>query len=270
MDTLQKKKGLAAIWISVAFFLVSLHWASFCAFAVVMTFIVFLEFKEQRDKSALPCLVVIALFMLVLIGSLNQAWYITAIIFTVMWTDVAANVVGKLWKRVCQQPTKFAPTISPNKTWAGTIGALIGGSIGFPIILYLLQLWQQPAFTNANVFLTSALTNPFAYKLGFVVAWFAAMGDILFSQKKRQWGIKDYYFSLDRGYQVYIFEAHGGACDRLNSWTLVAPLFGVLLLGDHFVAGFSNEVIKWLPILVLLHISIYRLKQIQEKKSKLQ
>lgn len=270
MDLLQKRKSLTAVMICAVLFLVSLHWISFCVFSTIMTFVVFLEFEEQRDKSALPCLAVIALFTLVLIGSLEQAWYITAIIFTVMWTDVAANVVGKLWKRVCQQPAKFAPQISPNKTWAGTIGALIGGTIGFPIILHLLQLWQQPTFTNTNVLLTPALTNPFAYSFGFVIAWLAAMGDLLFSQKKRQWGVKDYYFSLDRGYQVYVFGAHGGACDRLNSWTLVVPLFGVLLFGDHFIAGFSNEVIKWLPILVLLHISIYRLKQIQGKKSKRQ
>jgi hypothetical protein len=129
--------------------------------------------------------------------------------------------------------------------------------------LNLLQLWQQPIFTNANVFLTPALTNPFTYGLGLVIAWLAAMGDLLFSQKKRQWNIKDYYFSLDRGYQVYIFGAHGGACDRLNSWTLVGLLFGLLLLGDLLIAGFSNEVIKALPLLVLIHADTYRVKQIQ-------
>ena len=233
-----------------------------------MTFIVFLEFEEQRDKSTLPYLVVIALFALTLISSTSQAWYVTAIIFTVMWTDVAANVVGKLWKRVCQQPAKFAPIISPNKTWAGTIGALIGGAIGFPIILHLLQLWQRPAFTNTNVFLTPALTNPFAYGWGLVIAWLGAMGDLIFSQKKRQWGVKDYYFSLDRGYQVYTFGAHGGACDRINSWTLVAPLFGVLLLGDRLIAGFSNEAIKILPLLALIHADTYRMDQVKEERWK--
>lgn len=264
MDTLQKKKGLTAIWISIMIFMVSLHWLSFCFFSLAMAFFAHLEFKEQKDKTLMPWLLPSSLIILILISGLIEVWYITVIIFTVMLTDVFSNIVGKCWKSICKKAAQFAPEISPKKTWAGAIGGLITGAITFPVILNLIQLWQQPEMTNANIFLTpTPLTNPLTYSLGTAIAWLAAMGDLSFSQKKRQWNIKDYYFSLDRGYQVYIFGAHGGVCDRLDSWTFVSLLFGFLLLGDLLITGFSNEVIKVLPLMVLIHADTYRVKQIQ-------
>lgn len=263
MDTLQKKKNGTAILVTIVFFSVCLHWTIFTAFAAIMAFFAFLEFKEQKDKSTLAYLLPIALVTLALISTSYQSWYIMVIIFTIMLTDVAANVVGKLWKKIRQQPARFAPIISPSKTWAGAFGSMLGGGIGFPLILFLVQFWQQPELTNSNVFLVPALVNPFAYSLGVTIGWLGQIGDLLFSFKKRKWGIKDYYFSLDRGYQVYIFGSHGGVCDRLDSWTLVSLLFGFLLFGDFLIANFSNEVIKVLPLMVLIHADTYRVNQIQ-------
>ncbi len=257
MDTLQKKKNGIAILVAIVFFSVCLHWAAFCTFATVMAFIVFLEFDEKHDKSVLACLLLVALFILTLISSTEKNWYVTVIVFTVMLTDVAANIVGKLWKKVCRQPAQFAPTISPNKTWAGALGSMFGGAIGLPVILFLVQSWQQPELTNTNIFLSQPFTNLFTYGLGLTVGWLGQMGDLLFSRKKRAWGVKDFYFTSHKR-QIYVFGSHGGVCDRLDSWTLPALLFGILLFGDHFIVGFSNEVIKWLPILVLIHILVYK------------
>lgn len=273
MDTLQKKKSGTAILVAIVFFGICLHWVAFCVFAIIMTFIVFLEFDEQFDerhdnKSALPYLMTAALFTLTLISSTHQSWFVTVIIFTVMVTDVVANIVGKLWKRVCPQTAQFSPIISPNKTWAGAIGALVSGAIGFPLILRLLQFWQQPELTSANVFLTPALTNHFAYGLGLTIGWLGQMGDLLFSRKKREWGVKDFYFTNCHKHKIFFFGAHGGVCDRLDSWTLVAILFGILLFGDFLISGFSNEVIKILPLLVLIHADTYRMDQVREERWK--
>jgi len=127
----------------------------------------------------------------------------------------------------------------------------------------LVQLWVKPELTNTNVFLSQPLINPFAYGLGLVIGWLGEMGDLLFSQEKRKLGIKDFYFTSPRGNQISIFCSHGGVCDRLDSWTLPALLFGFLLIGDLTIADFSNEIIKFLPLLVLIHADTYRVKQIQ-------
>ncbi|QQG35786.1 MAG: phosphatidate cytidylyltransferase [Micavibrio aeruginosavorus] len=116
-------------------------------------------------------------------------------LFLTQFNDVAQYVWGKMAGR-----RRIIPSVSPNKTWEGFIGGVI-------------------TTTLMAGFLASYLT-PFSMIHGFVagavIAILGFIGDITVSAVKRDLGIKDSGKSLP---------GHGGYLDRLDSLTLVAPVF---------------------------------------------
>lgn len=93
---------------------------------------------------------------------------------------------------------KLCPTISPNKTIEGFFGSLVGTTV---------------AVAGLGVFF--ALPVPEMAILGFVMAIFATLGDLIESVAKRYVRIKD---------SGYIIPGHGGVWDRFDSILLTAPL----------------------------------------------
>ncbi len=92
---------------------------------------------------------------------------------------------------------KLAPTLSPNKTWAGAIAGTIGALVVAPVYSWLVldrvgvsfSLWQLLVF-------------------GFVVSLLGQVGDLAESLLKREAGVKD-----SGGF----FPGHGGVLDRFDS-----------------------------------------------------
>jgi phosphatidate cytidylyltransferase len=117
---------------------------------------------------------------------LNWIWFgIVYWVMVVTWaTDICAYFAG----RSIGGP-KLAPRISPNKTWAG----LIGGILGAALFGYLLAYWLE-------------LGAPFLY-IGGLMAVLAQAGDLYESWVKRRAGVKD---------SGTILPGHGGALDRLD------------------------------------------------------
>lgn len=99
---------------------------------------------------------------------------------------------------------KFAPNVSPNKTWAGFIAGLIGSALGM-VLLCLVYKWvwsmELPIWYFALV--------------GIVANLFGQLGDLSTSLIKREAGIKDY---------SHIFLTHGGVLDRFDSILFIAPV----------------------------------------------
>ena len=104
---------------------------------------------------------------------------------------------------------KFAPNVSPNKTWAGFIAGLIGSALGM-VLLCLVYKWvwsmELPIWYFALV--------------GIVANFFGQLGDLSTSLIKREAGIKDY---------SHIFLTHGGVLDRFDSVLFAAPMIWMIV-----------------------------------------
>jgi len=105
---------------------------------------------------------------------------------------------------------KLAPQISPKKSVEGVIGGVLGAVIG--ALIYCLVLDLAFGF-YVNYF--------YALIYGLLGSLASVVGDLIFSVIKRQTGIKDY---------GNLIPGHGGALDRFDSMTLVAPLVEALML----------------------------------------
>jgi phosphatidate cytidylyltransferase len=120
------------------------------------------------------------------------------LIVIVITADTAAFVAGRL-----VGGPKLWPRISPNKTWAGLIGAvaasaIIGGCFWFVV-------------SNASV--------PHLAGAAAVLALVAQAGDLAESALKRRFGTKD---------TGKILPGHGGVMDRLDGLVAAASATGLL------------------------------------------
>ena len=122
-------------------------------------------------------------------------WRVVLLMAVVMTSDTAAFFSGKLWGR-----RKLAPLISPGKTIAGAIGAMVGA---VPPAL-LVRKWGLPDVPVLDMVL-----------LGVGVAALGMVGDLAESLLKRWAGVKD---------SGTLFPGHGGMLDRLDSLLFGAPV----------------------------------------------
>jgi phosphatidate cytidylyltransferase len=125
----------------------------------------------------------------------NAYGYLLFLLFAVPLCDISAFTFGRLFGR-----RKFRPNISPNKTWAGAVGAL-AVSMAFP----WLVRFSFPEFGTRELILA-----------GLIVGIGSQLGDLSISVIKRDIGIKD---------MGALIEGHGGILDRVDSLIYVAPLF---------------------------------------------
>ena len=127
-------------------------------------------------------------------------WLVLALLVAVWLSDTGAYAAGK----TIGGP-KMAPTISPNKTWAGLGGAIAGAALAFALIGALGYFhgswWQMIAY-------------------GFVIALSGQAGDLLVSKLKRRAGVKD---------TGHLIPGHGGLLDRIDALLLACPVYFFLL-----------------------------------------
>jgi phosphatidate cytidylyltransferase len=136
----------------------------------------------------------------------NGSSLVTFLLCAVWAGDTAALYVGRAWGR-----HKLAPSLSPNKTWEGTL-ASVGGSLLSTLALlglsYLLQRWDVGGLSYAGG----------AWKwlgLSVVVNVAAQVGDLAESALKRSAGVKD---------SGSLLPGHGGVLDRIDALLLAAPV----------------------------------------------
>ena len=121
-----------------------------------------------------------------------------------LWTlaIVWATDIGAFFAGLAIGGAKLAPTISPNKTWAGLIGGMAAAAIAGALIVKLghlpaRALWLAPLLAVA-----------------------AQIGDLAESGMKRRVGLKD---------SGSILPGHGGLLDRIDGMLPVAILVAALV-----------------------------------------
>lgn len=120
-------------------------------------------------------------------------------VITVWICDTAAMSVG----RKVGGP-RLAPTVSPGKTWSGTIGGFIGALVVAPV-------YQAAVFTPLGMDLSPGLLLVIAGLIGTL----GQIGDLAESLLKREAGLKD---------SSHLIPGHGGVLDRLDSLYFAIPL----------------------------------------------
>lgn len=106
---------------------------------------------------------------------------------------------------------KLAPTISPNKTWAGLIGGLIA-AVAFSAAFF----WLAPGLAIDGWLV---VVSP-------LVAISSQLGDLYESHLKRVAGVKD---------SGNLLPGHGGILDRLDGLVFAAPAAAVFFAIHHQV-----------------------------------
>jgi phosphatidate cytidylyltransferase len=127
-------------------------------------------------------------------------WFL--VFLGVIWAgDTAALVVGKTLGK-----TRFAPILSPKKTYEGSVAGLLGGMA----VAALMQHFLFPDLPLRHVMITSVL-------LGF----FGQMGDLAESMLKRAAETKD---------SSQLIPGHGGVLDRMDSMLFAFPVLYMYML----------------------------------------
>jgi len=123
------------------------------------------------------------------------------LIFLTQINDVMQFIFGKIFGT-----HKILPSVSPNKTWEGFLGGLLGTSV----VGYYMG------------FLTPIEEGWYLVVLSLSVALFGFIGDAIVSAIKRDFGVKDMGDSIP---------GHGGYLDRIDSLTTSAsPFFHIVYL----------------------------------------
>ena len=127
-------------------------------------------------------------------GEAEGAGLILFFLATIWAGDSGAYYVGRNLGR-----HKMAPRISPNKTWEGLAGGVVGTFAGAAL---------------AKLIFVSDLSWPHLLALAAILAVTAPVGDLVESQLKRDTGIKD---------SSTLLPGHGGFLDRTDSLLYSAP-----------------------------------------------
>lgn len=126
-------------------------------------------------------------------------------LFILIWSsDTFAYLTGKFFGK-----HKMAPKISPKKTWEG----YAGGVILTLVLSFFIEKYQNDLRGNWIV-------------VGFLVASFAPLGDLVESQLKRNFGVKD---------SGNIIPGHGGVLDRLDSFLICVPVVYLYFILEKFI-----------------------------------
>jgi len=118
------------------------------------------------------------------------------VVSAIVWVaDITAYFSGRTFGG-----KKLAPSISPGKTWAGAIGAVVG------VVLYSLGIILGHGVSTQ----VAALCLPILVALTAL----SIVGDLFESLLKRQTGVKD---------SSNLLPGHGGVLDRIDSLTSTLP-----------------------------------------------
>lgn len=143
----------------------------------------------------------LALFTLLINHVASYNYLLPLGIIMLIWmSDSMAYVVGS---RIGK--TKLFPSVSPNKTWEGTLGA------GFFTIIFAFILSKISSDYSLVFWLVS----------GLAVWIFGSYGDLVESKLKRFFQIKD---------SGKILPGHGGFLDRFDSFIFVLPFVILIYL----------------------------------------
>ena len=159
-------------------------------FFICLLLITFAKMNIFVSKIMFNLFILICFFLFTLLYIHNFNIFFIVILFTSI-NDVLAYIIGSYFKG-----PKVIPSISPNKTWSGTLSS------------YLLSVALLFYFFDFAII----------YNITLPITFF--IGDIYFSRIKRILNIKDY---------GYLIKGHGGFLDRFDS-SFLSLSFSFLML----------------------------------------
>jgi len=148
---------------------------------------------------------------ILLLRDFHDGFILILMVFVLTWAvDTGAYFSGRLFGN-----KKLAPSISPNKTWAGAIGGTL--------VTMLMAAALYFTIAPDGIFVGGVIG---AIILGFLIAISGQFGDLLASLLKRSANVKD---------SGNLLPGHGGVLDRFDSILLTAPVAVYFLLNTAFV-----------------------------------
>ncbi len=135
---------------------------------------------------------------------------LTAPVISIAWiADIGAYFFGMAFG---QRPNsrKLAPSLSPNKSWAGVWGALL-----VSLVASLLAWWVY------NLLKIQVMSLPMWLTMAVVIAVAGIFGDLFESLIKRHFSVKD---------SSHFIPGHGGILDRFDDLFFVFPAVTVWLV----------------------------------------
>lgn len=141
----------------------------------------------------------------------HAPWVVAGLFLTVWATDTGALVIGNL-----VGGPKLWPSLSPNKTWAGTLGGVVTASVAFAIYIAVL---------GGRSFA--------AMGLAAILSIVAHAGDLFESWVKRQFKFKD---------SGGLIPGHGGALDRIDSTLAASTAMAFAVLAGGLDPTFGAHV----------------------------
>jgi phosphatidate cytidylyltransferase len=162
---------------------------------------------SQWARSLLGLIILSAVWLAMAFLGFNEQGplLILYIIAVVACTDIGAYFSGLTFGKY-----KFAPAVSPKKTWEGFFGGIIAAGV----MSYLVAIYY--GLLNLSVL--------HAVALSLVCAAASALGDLAISMLKRHVGVKD---------SSNLLPGHGGFLDRIDGMLAAMPMFafGLLMVG---------------------------------------
>lgn len=158
--------------------------------------------------------ITLPLSALLLLASLEHGgFYIFLVTWATSLTDVMGYFFGKFFGR-----HKVNFSVSPNKTYEGYAGGIIGQIVSTLLIYMLVQ----------KFFVVPNIPLPVLALFALLIAFVGILGDLSESLLKRDAAIKD---------SGNFLPGHGGILDRIDSLLFTVPLFYFLL---HLLDFFKN------------------------------
>ncbi len=139
----------------------------------------------------------------------DWGFFLLLYVFFAVWAcDIGAYTFGRLIGG-----PKMAPSVSPNKTWAG----LVGGCLSAIAAVMLYDAWLS---TRLGEPVIERFSYFFQATLGMLLAVVGQLGDLMESYLKRQVGLKD---------SGSLIPGHGGLLDRIDALLLTLPVYAVVI-----------------------------------------
>ena len=165
----------------------------------------------------LPPMIAMALAIVLVVAAwfallqfLSQGVLMLLSVLLIVWiADTAAYFAGRAFGR-----KKLAPHISPGKTWAGVVGAVVA-----VLLLALATCQFAPAARLYSNDLFAAVGLVWALMLLAGLVGLSVVGDLFESLLKRQAGVKD---------SGQLLPGHGGILDRVDAMVPVLPSAAVI------------------------------------------
>jgi phosphatidate cytidylyltransferase len=137
------------------------------------------------------------------------------LLFVVWGADTLAYFAGRLFGG-----PKLLPSISPKKTWAGLIGAIVGG-------ILCSALFARVAGLDSLLWLCS---------IGAILAIIEQAGDFFESALKRSVGVKD---------SSALIPGHGGMLDRVDGLVAAAALAALIGCVRAGISAAGKGILLW-------------------------